>query len=124
MTEAINIKPAPGSGLLEAINKTLLTDDDPGTSDVYSTIVNTQAVRDVQVDLEASHGCDVVITPIRNDEGDPEYGLASDTGTIDAGGGKIRPAYSGIGSPRAEVKVTKTEAGDMTTFELAIRGKV
>jgi len=124
MTEQLNAAPGPGSGLLEAINKTPLTDDDPGTSDVYTTIVNTRGVRDVQVDLEASHGCSVVITPVRNDEGDPEYGLASDTGTIADGGGKLRPAYSSIGAARAEVKVTKTEAGDMTTFELAIRGRV
>jgi len=124
MTEAINTTPAPGSGLLEAINKTPLTDTVPGTTDVYTTIVETRAVRDVICDLTTSHGCSVVITPIRNDEGTPEYGLASDTGTIADGGGSLRPAYSDIGAPRAEIKVTKTEAGDMTTFELAIRGRV
>jgi len=105
--------------LLEDLNTTVLTD----ASSTYTTTVDTLASKDILVDIVATKGCTVVVTPVLNTDGTAIEGTDSDTGTVADGGSSGRFVYSDFGSPRAKVVVTKTELGDMTSFSLSIRGR-
>jgi hypothetical protein len=111
------VAPRPGS-LLLALDRTPLTDATP----VLTIKIACLSVDDLLVDLVADKGCDLVITPLPVADDEALAGEPSETLSIPAGGGARRGRYPEIGAPQAMIVVTKTEAGDMTAFTLAVRG--
>lgn len=102
---------------LDAIQTTELTD----AAATLTRFVDCSRVEDVVVDIKTNRATTVVITPVLSDD-NTYVGKASDTLTLTTGGGTERAIYSKIGSKRAKVVATKTEAGSTTGFRLLISG--
>jgi hypothetical protein len=87
-------------------------------------IVGTGSINDLAGFLLADKGCTLTVYPL------PVFGKttrakASTVLTIGAGGVTVAEPwkYSEIGTPAAEIVITKTEAGDMTSFMFTARGR-
>ena len=87
-------------------------------------IVGCGAVNDLAVFLLADKGCTLEVFPLPV-VGSAVSAKASETLTIADGGVTVynTARYSEIGSPRAKIVVTKTEAGDMTSYGFTARGR-
>ena len=99
---------------------TVITDGTP--SRTY--IMGTGAINDLAGFLLADKGCTLTVYPLPV-AGSTVRAKASTVLTIGAGGvTESEPwKYSELGTPRAEIVITKTEAGDMTAFNFTVRGR-
>lgn len=108
-----------GSRLLAPLDKTtVLTDLAP----TIEYTVQTTYITDLVVDITIDKGATVVITPLLDVDVLATTGVPSATLTIAVLGDTDRAIYTKIASPYAKVTVTKTEAGDTSSFFLSIRG--
>ena len=98
----------------------LLTDASP----TRTYTIGTGAINDLVGFIRADKGCTLIVYPLPVLDSDVR-GKASTTLTIADGGVSVYEPwrYSEIGSPRADVVVTKTEAGDMTVYGFTARGR-
>lgn len=85
-------------------------------------IVECEKEKDLFAFVTIDKGATVVITPLILKDNDTVVGPVSTTLTFADGGGTDVALYSRIGTPRAKVVVTKTEAGTSSGFTLDIRG--
>jgi hypothetical protein len=97
-----------------------LTDGTPARS----YIVDSGAVNDLLGFLLSDKGCTLTVYPLPF-AGSDQRATASEVLTI-ADGGVTEAAtwrYSEVGTPRSEIVVTKTEAGDTTSYGFTARGR-
>lgn len=103
---------------IEIPDVSVLTDASP-TRDYY---FNTTNFSSIVIDAVTDKGATVVATPLILENDLTVEGKASDVTTIADGGAAERMKYTDIAAPNTKVTVTKTEAGDMTTYVLSVHG--
>lgn len=100
----------------------LFSDELTDASPTLTEIVDCNTSENLYVDIVIDKGSTVVVTPIFDKTDDTAEGKPSATLTIADSGATERAVYSNIGSVRAKIVVTKTEAGSTSGFLCRISG--
>lgn len=118
---------------MEHINASLMTGSNlkiwdieqiTDASPVRETIINTQALSGIVIDITSDKSVVVQVTPLLSLDEDLSVGPIVTLGHIDLGGGVKRFTRTLIASPRLKVTVTKIESGDSTTYRNSTRGVI
>lgn len=106
-----------GSSLL--LNDTVqITDGVP----VRTKIIHTRRITDLHVDVISDKGMTVDIIRLPDYDNEAKPFLSYTQSVIPDGGGVVGPWIEKIGCAKAKIVITKTEAGDTSTYQLVVSG--